>query len=163
MVRRRTSTVAVVAAALAAVAAAAPGAAPASAAAPTRPAPFHRPVPGPVHDPYRPPPCRWCPGNRGIDFAANAGDPVAAVADGTIVFAGSVGDDLFVVESVDDLRVTYGYLGEIAVTVGQRVRRAEVIGRAQGPVHVGLRRSTTYLDPAPWFLVQVGHPRLARI
>ncbi len=161
MVRR--PAVAVLAAAIAALAAAAPGAGPASAAAPTRPAPFHRPVPGPIVDPYRPPPCRWCPGNRGIDLAANPGDPVAAVAHGTIVFAGSVGDDLFVVESVDDLRVTYGYLGEIAVTVGQRVRRADVIGRAGGPVHVGVRRSTTYLDPTPWFFAQVGHPRLARI
>ena len=49
------------------------------------------PVNRPITDPFRPPPCRWCSGNRGLEFAAQSGDDVLSVVSGTVWFHGSVG------------------------------------------------------------------------
>ena len=38
------------------------------------------PVAAPVADPFRKPPCAWCPGNRGIEYRTQEGAPVTAVA-----------------------------------------------------------------------------------
>ena len=35
------------------------------------------PVSAPVIDPYREPACRWCPGNRGLEYGTRAGMPAA--------------------------------------------------------------------------------------
>ena len=40
------------------------------------------PVDAPIVDPFRPPPCAWCPGNRGIEYDVPAGTPVRAAAAG---------------------------------------------------------------------------------
>ena len=44
------------------------------------------PVNRPITDPFRPPPCRWCSGNRGLEFAAQSGDDVLSVVSGTVWF-----------------------------------------------------------------------------
>jgi murein DD-endopeptidase MepM/ murein hydrolase activator NlpD len=132
----------------------------ASADRPVRPPRFERPVPGPVVDPYRPPACRWCPGNRGIDLAAAPGEPVRAAEAGRITFAGVIGDDRYVVLAVGDLRVTYAFVAEAAVAEGDLVRRGQVVARAAGPLHVGVRRGSTYLDPTPFFTPRFGRPVL---
>jgi small subunit ribosomal protein S2 len=129
-----------------------------------RPSPRPRyvaPVDGPVVDHFRPPPCTWCAGNRGIDYAVAPGSPVHASAGGVVTFAGAIGADLYVtVTHPDGLRTSYAYLSSIAVATGRRVAQGDVLGTTGPELHFGVRRGDVYLDPelllAGWLL----RPRL---
>lgn len=119
------------------------------------------PVDAPVTDPYRPPTCRWCPGNRGIEYGTVAGQTVRAVDTGEVTYAGSVaGRRYVVVEHADGLRVTYGELGSIAVERGDLVIRGQRIGTTGTTFHFGVRRGDEYLDPTPLLAERHGRPRL---
>jgi murein DD-endopeptidase MepM/ murein hydrolase activator NlpD len=110
------------------------------------------PVPGPIVDNWRPPEHPYGAGNVGIDFFANPGDPVRAPANGVVTFAGPVGRSLFVVIlHADGLRTTCGFLQEVLVPKGAHVTRGALIGIAAGPVHFGVRRGSTYIDPRTLF------------
>lgn len=124
------------------------------------------PVDADVADPFRAPECRWCPGNRGIEYASVAGDAVRAVVGGQVTFDGSVAGRRYlsidIVVSGGRLRVTYGGLdpaGERFV-VGQTVGREQPLGSATGPVHLGVRWNGEYIDPADF---TDGPPRRARL
>lgn len=109
---------------------------------------YSPPVPAPVVDGWRPPPSLFSAGNRGVDFGAADGDPVAASAGGEVVFAGRVGLDHHVVVLHDDgIRTSYSFLREVAVRRGDRVERGERVGTAGGPVHFGARAGDRYIDP----------------
>lgn len=111
------------------------------------------PVSAAVADPYRPPACAWCPGNRGITFAAAPGSPVQAAASGTVTFAGPVaGVRYVVVELPNGWRHTYGNLAPGHVGAGVVVLAGASIGTAAGELHFGLRDATPdgYLDPTPY-------------
>src|SRR4051794_2376659 len=120
-------------------------------AAPSRPPPgpvYRPPVEGPIIDPFRPPACAWCPGNRGIDYAVAPGTPVRASAAGTVTFAGAIGAERFVtVLHADGLRTTYAFLAAVAVHVGQAVTQGTVVGISGATLHFGVRRGMVYLDP----------------
>jgi len=121
------------------------------------------PVVAPVVDPFRDPGCEWCPGNRGIQYGAAPGAPVQAAAAGTVAFAGLVAGTRYVVvdHAVGDLRATYGGLGSGAVAVGDVVAAGQVVGTVgDDGLHFGLRRSDTYVDPAPLVGRLVARPRL---
>jgi murein DD-endopeptidase MepM/ murein hydrolase activator NlpD len=106
------------------------------------------PVEAAIVDHFRPPPCRWCAGNRGIDYDTAPGTAVRASAPGVVTFAGRVGGDGFVVVGhADGLRTTYGYLDAITVPAGAYVGRGTVVGTTVGRLHFGVRRGATYLDP----------------
>jgi hypothetical protein len=122
---------------------------------------YQPPVDGVVIDPFRPPPHPYGPGNRGLEYATAALEPVRAAADGTVVFAGDVGGARHVtVLHADGLRTSYSFLAAVTVTVGARVRRGDVLGISQGVVHVGVRDpGGVYLDPATLF----GSARRARL
>jgi murein DD-endopeptidase MepM/ murein hydrolase activator NlpD len=109
------------------------------------------PVDAAVVDPFRMPPCEWCPGNRGIEFGPTTGLAVVAAAPGTVSFSGDVaGTNYVVVAHVDGTRTTYGGLVSIAVHRGQHVELAEVLGTAGATLHFGWRDAAgNYLDPAP--------------
>ena len=108
------------------------------------------PVDAPISDPYRTPPCRWCAGNRGIEYATVPGTPVRAVAAGTVTFAGTVVDRRYVVvEHADGRRATYGLLSSIGVAVGDRVAVRSIVGTAGPTTHFGLRDGDAYVDPTP--------------
>lgn len=108
------------------------------------------PVDGPIVDHFRPPPTPYAAGNRGVDFATEAGDPVHAAADGLVVFAGQVGDSRHVVVLHDDgLRTSYSFLTGVDVHRGDRVHRGDVVGRAGHDLHFGVRAGDRYLDPEP--------------
>jgi murein DD-endopeptidase MepM/ murein hydrolase activator NlpD len=112
------------------------------------------PVPAPVSDPFREPLCRWCPGNRGIEYATRAGDAVTAVTAGEVTFSGSVaGVDYVVVRHPDGKRATYGNLSDRLAGRGGVIARGTVVGRAAGTFHFGLRDGDRYIDPAPF----IGH------
>ena len=113
------------------------------------------PVDALVRDPFRLPPCTWCPGNRGIEYDTAPGVAVRAVAGGTVSFAGDVAGVRYVVVRLPDgRRVTYGQLaaGPSGPGSGDRVVTGQVVGRTEGRLFLGLRAADpddTYLDPAP--------------
>jgi murein DD-endopeptidase MepM/ murein hydrolase activator NlpD len=140
--------------------------------APVRPAPvggFSWPLggPHPVLRPFVAPTVVWGPGHRGVDLGGLPGDPVFAVADGTVVFAGFLVDrGLVSIDHAGGLRSTYEPV-EPAVAAGDRVRRGSVIGHllaghpgcpAAACLHWGVRRGEEYLDPL--VLVTHHHVRL---
>lgn len=107
------------------------------------------PVDAPVVDPFREPACRWCPGNRGLEYGTTRGADVSAVAAGRVTFAGVVARVRYVVvEHADGRRVTYGNLAASALRKGDPVVRGSRIGSAAGPFHLGVREGDRYVDPA---------------
>jgi murein DD-endopeptidase MepM/ murein hydrolase activator NlpD len=119
------------------------------------------PVEGTVTDPFREPPCRWCAGNRGIEF--DIGDDVAvrAAASGRVEFVGSVADVRYVVVRLTNgWRHTYGQLTSTSLELGGVVLAGGVVGRASRMFFFGLRIGDDYADPAPFIGALRGRPRL---
>lgn len=108
------------------------------------------PVEAPVVVRYRAPACRYCAGQRGIEFGTREGEGVRAVAAGVVSFVGPVaGTRYVVVAQVDGLRATYGGLDRILVRAGAEVRAGQRLATAAGQVYFGLRRGDEYVDPTP--------------
>lgn len=119
------------------------------------------PVEGWVIDPYREPPCPWCPGNRGIDFGVSGSPVIRAVAAGTVTFAGSVAGTLYViVQDSFGWKLTYGKMADVVVARGDRVTAGAVLGSVRGVFFFGLRVAGVYRDPAPYLGELRGRPRL---
>ena len=113
------------------------------------------PVDAPISDPYRAPACRWCAGNRGIEYATIVGTPVRAVASGRVTFAGAVVDRRYVVvEHADGRRATYGDLATVRVGVGDPVAARSIVGTTGSTLHFGLRVGDQYVDPTG----EIGRP-----
>ncbi len=120
---------------------------------------WQQPVAAAIVDWFRPPDNHYGPGNRGLEYATSVGDPVHAVADGTVSFAGPVGGNRFVViQHGPDIRATYGYLVESSVGVGQTVVAGERVAVAATGFHLTARRLASadnpergevYVDPLP--------------
>jgi len=127
------------------------------------------PVDAPVLDPFRPPACTWCPGNRGIEYAAAADDTVRAVASGTVRFAGTVaGVRWVVIEHADGLRASYGRLRDTPLRPGARVLAGGVVGAAGADaLYFGLREPASIgdapVDPTPMLGVPRRPPRLVPV
>ncbi len=95
--------------------------------------------------------------HRGVDYAAPAGTPVMAAADGTVTFAGANGNYgrfVRIRHGSGEFVTEYAHLSRILVGVGQRVRQEDVIGRvgmtglATGPhLHYQLMQDGRYIDP----------------
>jgi murein DD-endopeptidase MepM/ murein hydrolase activator NlpD len=119
------------------------------------------PVVGRVADPFRAPACRWCAGNRGIEYAVGAGTSVRAVATGVVTYSGVVAGTRYVVIDIGaGRRVTYGRLSSAGVRLGDRVVARTPVGTASGTLFFGLRVHGAYTDPASLIGVLVGRPRL---
>jgi murein DD-endopeptidase MepM/ murein hydrolase activator NlpD len=95
--------------------------------------------------------------HTGADYAATAGTPVRAVADGTVVLSADhffSGNSIFI-DHGDGLISMSFHLSRRDVQVGDEVHRGQVIGtvgatgRATGPhLHFGLRWRGARVDPA---------------
>lgn len=110
------------------------------------------PVDAPVVDPFRAPPGPYGPGNRGLEYDTEPGDPVRASASGTVVFAGPVAGALHVtVRHADGVRTSYSFLARSHVVLGQRVDQGEPVGEAGDRLHFGARLADAYFDPALLF------------
>jgi len=129
-------------------------------AVPAPPSAWTRPVAGAVVRPFVAPRFKYGPGHRGVDFAAAAGTPAAAVGAGTVVFAGEVAGSLHVVvDHGGGVLTSLSFLLTVAVHQGQPVSRGQVLGTAggNGPehdvgmVHLGLRVDGVYVDPMRLF------------
>jgi murein DD-endopeptidase MepM/ murein hydrolase activator NlpD len=126
---------------------------PPPAATPTiRGARYQPPVDAPVVDPFRAPASPYAAGNRGLDYGTTPGQPITAIGDGTVVFAGQVAHQRFVtVLHPDGLRSSYSWLASISVHVGEHVGRGQQVGVAGSRFQLGVRRGSAYLDPARLF------------
>jgi murein DD-endopeptidase MepM/ murein hydrolase activator NlpD len=68
--------------------------------------------------------------HEGLDISADAGQPVLATADGTVVTAQRSGEfgNLVVLDHGFGIGSRYGHLSRFGVTEGQRVRKGQVVG-----------------------------------
>lgn len=124
---------------------------------------------------WEPPASTYGPGHRGVDLAAEPGDPVRAAASGRVSFAGRVaGRGVVSIEVAGSgsplLRTTYEPV-LARVTRGDEVVAGQVVAVlgpgpfhcAAGCLHWGLRRADAYLDPLsllPPSLLRRGPSRL---
>ncbi len=94
----------------------------------------------------------------GVDFAGPTGNPVRAVADGVVQFAGRRGaaGNLVTIDHADGYRTASAHLDTIASGMrrGVEVRQGQVIGtlgttgRSTGPhLHFGMKINGEYVDP----------------
>jgi len=119
------------------------------------------PVEGVVVDPFRAPPCAWCPGNRGIDYRVGTNAEVRAAASGTVTFVGVVAGTAYaVVELPSGWRHTYGKLISTRLRSGDRVIVGTTIGQASGEFYFGLRVGDDYRDPEEFLGTWGGRTRL---
>ncbi len=94
--------------------------------------------------------------HTGVDMRGDTGDPVRATATGTVTIAGWNGGygRMIEVDHGHGLATRYGHLSEIDVTVGQKIRIGQIIGkigstgRSTGPhLHYETRVDGEAVDP----------------
>jgi murein DD-endopeptidase MepM/ murein hydrolase activator NlpD len=118
---------------------------------------FTPPVDGAIVDHFRPPATAYGPGNRGVDYQTDVGDPVRAAADGEVVYAGwrdgGWGNEVTIAHG-HGVRAMYAHLSAVGVAVGDHVDAGETIGLvgatgdATGPhLHFELRLRGAAIDP----------------
>ncbi len=94
--------------------------------------------------------------HEGLDIAVDFGTPVAATADGLVIYAAPHAGygNLVIVYHSNGITSRYGHLSRIAVEAGQRVKRGDQVGnvgstgRSTGPhVHYEIRENDQSVDP----------------
>jgi len=116
---------------------------------------------------FDPPTVTWGSGHRGVDLSLQAGSPVLAAGDGTVVFAGAVaGRPVVSIDHADGVRTTYEPV-EASVAAGDVVTRGQTIGtllaghRSDGvdALHWGARTGPkSYINP-----LRLLHPAVIRL
>ncbi|MFT4024576.1 MAG: M23 family metallopeptidase [Flavihumibacter sp.] len=99
--------------------------------------------------------------HQGLDFAAPQGTPIYATANGTIKLAGNTGNGYgnhVVINHGYGYETLYGHMFKVKATVGQRVKRGEIIGyvgstgKSTGPhLHYEVHKNAKRTDPAYFF------------
>ena len=97
----------------------------------------------------------------GLDFAAPAGTPIYATANGTVEFAGNRGDGYgnnVIINHGYGYKTLFGHMFKIKARTGQRVTRGEVIGwvgstgKSTGPhCHYEVIKNGNKIDPIYFF------------
>lgn len=132
---------------------AAPPVAPAAATAGTDEVPWLWPSPAKVVAPYSD------SGNKGLDFAGRAGDPVLAAGDGKVVYAGSGlrgYGELIIVKHNATYLSAYAHNRKILVKEGQTVSRGQKIAEMGNTdtdsvkLHFEIRKQGKPVDPAQY-------------
>lgn len=97
--------------------------------------------------------------HKGHDLAALPGSPVSAPAEGVVRLARNtfLSGNLIILDHGAGLQTVYAHLQDMAVQVGDRVRRGQVIGRvgstgrSSGPhLHWGMYWLDVSIDPVLW-------------
>jgi murein DD-endopeptidase MepM/ murein hydrolase activator NlpD len=122
------------------------------------------PVEAVVVDEFRAPPCVWCAGNRGLEYAIDATTTVAVAASGRVEFVGAVAGVRYVVVRLPNgWRHTYGQLRSTSVDTGDIALAGGTIGLVTDRFFFGLRIGDDYADPSPYIGVMRTRPRLVPI
>jgi murein DD-endopeptidase MepM/ murein hydrolase activator NlpD len=122
------------------------------------------PVVGVIVDPFRAPACRWCAGNRGVEYEVAQATTVRATAAGTVTFSGDVAGTRYVVVRLPNgWRTTYGRLDAADVELGDWLVAGSQVGTVSSGLFFGLRIGDDYVDPAPFIGTLVGRPRLVPV
>jgi murein DD-endopeptidase MepM/ murein hydrolase activator NlpD len=117
-----------------------------------------------VIDQFRAPSCKWCSGNRGIEYRTEPGSIVTAATGGIASFVGMVAGTRYIViktiNTGDNLLVTHGRLQSISVKSGAVIAVGQTIGVAGESLYIGVRVNGQYTDPQQCAgLGSVGKPR----
>ena len=114
-----------------------------------------------VVDQFRAPSCKWCSGNRGIEYRTEPGSIVTAATGGIVSFVGMVaGTRYVVVKTNDKLLVTHGRLQSVSVKSGAVIAVGQTIGVAGESLYIGVRVNGQYTDPRQCAgLGSMGKPR----
>ena len=106
-----------------------------------------------VLDQFRAPSCKWCSGNRGIEYRTEPGSVVTAVAGGIASFVGNVaGTNYVVIKTIktrenNNLLVTHGRLRSVSIKSGAVIAAGQTIGAAGESLYIGVRVNGQYADP----------------
>ena len=101
--------------------------------------------------------------NKGIGIAGNAGDPVRAAADGSVVYAGAGlrgYGNLVIVKHNDTFLTAYAHNQKLLVKEDQSVKQGQVIAEMGSSdadrvkLHFELRRDGKPVDPLPYLPAQ---------
>ncbi len=94
--------------------------------------------------------------HRGLDFTGRIGDPVYALADGVVTYAGTNGGygELVELEHADGYRTRYAHNDSVLVALGAHVHKGQPVatlgnsGRSTGPhLHLEVRKDGVATDP----------------
>lgn len=95
--------------------------------------------------------------NDGVDFAASAGSPVVAAADGEVALVSQSLSGLgtiVLIRHPDEVLTVYGRIADVSVTKGDPVKRGQQIGVVSGAgapaeprMHFEVRKGAESLDP----------------
>lgn len=119
------------------------------------------PVDAEVIDGFRSPDHPYGPGNRGLEYDVEVGEPVRLVADGRVGFVGPVGGRVYVVvEHRSGLKSTYGPVAAPTVVRGQDLPGGTVLASAELGFHLTARLGNGYLDPQRLIDGRCGRARL---
>ena len=126
--------------------------------------PFSLPINLVVIDQFRAPSCKWCSGNRGIEYRTEPGSIVTAAVDGIASFVGNVaGTNYVVIKTIktnNNLLVTHGRLQSVSVKSGAVINVGQTIGVAGESLYIGVRVNGQYTDPRQCAgLGSMGKPR----
>ena len=116
------------------------------------------PLPAPlaVVRSFDPPLHPWAAGNRGVDLAAHAGEPVSAATSGLVIYAGLLAGRGVISIRDGSLRTTYEPVDPVVragdtVVAGQLVGYVSAAADACGPpgscLHWGALQADQYIDP----------------
>lgn len=103
------------------------------------------------------------PPRQGVLLAASEGEPVAAAADGRVVFVGGLRGlgHIVILDHGARRHTVYGCLGQVSVHEGDRLARGEALGQAgicglakASGVYFELRFREKALNPAEWLAVR---------
>ena len=117
-----------------------------------------------VIDQFRAPSCKWCSGNRGIEYRTEPGSIVTAAVGGIASFVGNVaGTNYVVIKTIktnNNLLVTHGRLQSVSVKSGAVINVGQSIGVAGESLYIGVRVNGQYTDPRQCAgLGSMGKPR----
>lgn len=96
-------------------------------------------------------------GNKGIDFGGAVGDPVVAIGDGTVIYAGTGVrgyGQLLMIKHANNFISAYAHNSALLVKDKQAVKRGQVIarmGNTDSPkvkLHFELRKNGYAVDPS---------------
>lgn len=104
--------------------------------------------------------------HRGVDIAIETGAPVVATADGRVLQSGPAGGygNLVQIDHGNGIVTLYGHNSQLAVKVGQTVKKGQVIayagstGLSTGPhVHYEVRENDDAVDPWKYLISNTQH------